>query len=642
MSSTNDPLYRSAVEAAAQENGVDPDLLMKIIQQESVGDPHAVSAKGAQGLMQLMPERQQHYGVTDPFDPVQNVNAGTKYFKELLDQYHGDQRLALVHYNGGSKAVDAYKAGKPFKETAGYLKGITGDAVRPDPFDLEGFVKAHDSGPAAEKFDLDGFVKASAPSWTDNALASLKDVGTRLKDAAIETNPITPIVEAAKGFGKRALETSVDLGQLAHRIPGVSSVTGLKPEDFDRPEVRTPLQPTNLQQRIGSGAEQVAEFTIPGMAADEAVVKGASKILPKVIGNPVLRMVANAGELAARGAAQAPVGAAVAGLRGEDPVKAAEHAAIAGSLGPGIVEGVAPALDSAAFRLVRSALKTPISLLNKGGAAAGRTAESKVTDVVNTVRHNRLSTPDAAEQFIKAQEDKLDAPIDAATAAGVTTDAPQRAQQYLRGAQQRLRGVASTPTERMDAFKHEGEALLNDTNGSHGQDVLLPGGTSLQRTGHVVVKVPNPPVLIRELRTNMTPRDTLNSARAADTTWDATRPAAMAQAKKVTEVAERDALKAAVPETAAILEQQGHGIVAKKVLERESVRHGNMDQISLGLMAAHGNPLGIGHQIIRMSGVKGGVMVQQLADALARNDVQTVTNLIQKMGYGYALTGGQP
>ncbi|MCB1018605.1 MAG: lytic transglycosylase domain-containing protein [Acidobacteria bacterium] len=104
-----------------------PELVRAVIRQESAFDPFAVSVKGAQGLMQLMPETARRFGVQDVFDPAENVLGGVKYLRVLLDRYEGDTRLALAAYNAGEGAVDRYKGVPPYAETRDYVKRITGN-----------------------------------------------------------------------------------------------------------------------------------------------------------------------------------------------------------------------------------------------------------------------------------------------------------------------------------------------------------------------------------------------------------------------------------------------------------------------------------------------------------------------------------
>jgi soluble lytic murein transglycosylase-like protein len=115
-----DPL----IETSAKRHGVKPELVRAIIRKESGGRPCAVSIKGAQGLMQLMPDTAGDLNVADPFDSEQNVDAGTKFLKALLEKFKGDLRLALGAYNAGPNAID--KAGHlpQIPETQDYVADI--------------------------------------------------------------------------------------------------------------------------------------------------------------------------------------------------------------------------------------------------------------------------------------------------------------------------------------------------------------------------------------------------------------------------------------------------------------------------------------------------------------------------------------
>ena len=109
---------------AARYN-IDTELVLRIIEAESGGDPRAVSPKGAQGLMQLMPETARALGVQDPFDPMQNIEGGVRYLSHLLQRF-GDLRLALAAYNAGPRRVLQYGGAPPFPETQRYIERILG------------------------------------------------------------------------------------------------------------------------------------------------------------------------------------------------------------------------------------------------------------------------------------------------------------------------------------------------------------------------------------------------------------------------------------------------------------------------------------------------------------------------------------
>ena len=112
------------VREASKLQGVDSDFIHSVIQQESSGNPRAVSPAGARGLMQLMPGTAAQLGVSDSFSPEQNVHGGARYLRELLERYHGDAVKALAAYNAGPGAVDRYRGVPPYRETRLYVQRI--------------------------------------------------------------------------------------------------------------------------------------------------------------------------------------------------------------------------------------------------------------------------------------------------------------------------------------------------------------------------------------------------------------------------------------------------------------------------------------------------------------------------------------
>ncbi|MGA8621877.1 MAG: lytic transglycosylase domain-containing protein [Candidatus Sulfotelmatobacter sp.] len=115
----------SAIERAAARHNVDPNLVRAVVKVESNFNPNAVSRKGAIGLMQLMPSTARQLNVKNPFDPEQNVDAGVRHLKQLLESYGGDIKLSLAAYNAGAGAV-ARSSGVPhYAETQNYVRRIT-------------------------------------------------------------------------------------------------------------------------------------------------------------------------------------------------------------------------------------------------------------------------------------------------------------------------------------------------------------------------------------------------------------------------------------------------------------------------------------------------------------------------------------
>ncbi len=119
--------YAELIRAAAQKHGVEQELIASVIAIESNFNPRAVSPKLARGLMQLRPETAARFEVADVFDPAQNIDAGTRYLKELLARYKQDLALALAAYNAGPDRVEQYRGIPPFRETRSYVQRVTRD-----------------------------------------------------------------------------------------------------------------------------------------------------------------------------------------------------------------------------------------------------------------------------------------------------------------------------------------------------------------------------------------------------------------------------------------------------------------------------------------------------------------------------------
>ena len=117
--------WGALIDAASRETKLDSTLIASVIRAESDGNSKAVSPAGAKGLMQLADSTAQDYGVEDPFDPKENIIAGSKYLKNLLDRF-GDLKLALAAYNAGPGNVNKYGGVPPFRETQDYVARVTG------------------------------------------------------------------------------------------------------------------------------------------------------------------------------------------------------------------------------------------------------------------------------------------------------------------------------------------------------------------------------------------------------------------------------------------------------------------------------------------------------------------------------------
>lgn len=117
--------FETIIRSAAHRHKVDPKLLHAVIQAESAYNPYAISHKGAVGLMQLMPQTADRYGVSDREDPDQNINGGAKYLSDLVAMFSSDIRLAVAAYNAGEQNVIKYgNTIPPFKETQQYVARV--------------------------------------------------------------------------------------------------------------------------------------------------------------------------------------------------------------------------------------------------------------------------------------------------------------------------------------------------------------------------------------------------------------------------------------------------------------------------------------------------------------------------------------
>lgn len=121
---------KAIIHSASNRTRIDADFLASVIRAESANNPRAVSPKGAQGLMQLMPSTADTLGVKNSFDPADNIDGGARYLQQLLERYQGDAAKALAAYNAGPRRVEQYHGVPPFRETRAYIARIINDYNR--------------------------------------------------------------------------------------------------------------------------------------------------------------------------------------------------------------------------------------------------------------------------------------------------------------------------------------------------------------------------------------------------------------------------------------------------------------------------------------------------------------------------------
>jgi hypothetical protein len=166
---TGDMMYDSYIVESSRRYNVDPLLIYSQMHQESSFKLRATSNKGASGLMQLMPATARRFGVTDIYNPKQNIEAGVKYMRWLLDTFGGDVTLALAGYNAGEGAVMKYGYQiPPYRETQEYVRRITG---RYHEISNPGYVKSVRRVSAAQATRLENKISAPLTVYEPNAVA---------------------------------------------------------------------------------------------------------------------------------------------------------------------------------------------------------------------------------------------------------------------------------------------------------------------------------------------------------------------------------------------------------------------------------------------------------------------------------------
>lgn len=160
------------VDRIAQQNELSPWLVHSVIQVESNYDPNAVSPKGALGLMQLIPSTARRFGVSNVFDPADNIQGGARYLKYLLGLYQGDETLALAAYNAGEGAVSRYGGVPPFPETRDYVSKVRRR--------LEGGGARKETGTGPAAVQTSGAPAEAPPAEAHNPIREVMDAHGRI------------------------------------------------------------------------------------------------------------------------------------------------------------------------------------------------------------------------------------------------------------------------------------------------------------------------------------------------------------------------------------------------------------------------------------------------------------------------------
>lgn len=264
----------------AQRLGVDPSLALRVMDQESRGNPDAVSPRGARGPMQLMPDTAKELGV-DPTDPYQNITGGITYLKQQMDAFK-DPRLALAAYNAGPGAVQKYGGVPPFKETQAYVRAIMGDAAPAQPQAPARMpVQAPQMPAGGVQRPVAAQVAAKpAPGIMDDLKATL--LGHPIKAAAAQLDAIAPfipglnVIERMSQGGGPLVNPAHPSGTLFQKMAGA-----LLPQ--------SQYQPQTLPGQV---ARTIIDFA-PAAAAPGSIPQRAANVLGPALGSEAAGQVAH-------------------------------------------------------------------------------------------------------------------------------------------------------------------------------------------------------------------------------------------------------------------------------------------------------------------------------------------------------------
>lgn len=263
--------YRKLVQEASRKYGVDEALILAVMQTESDFNPRCVSSAGAMGLMQLMPSNVTEYGISDAFDPAQNIDAGVRHLRDMLQRYDGDVKLALAGYNAGPGNVAKYGGVPPFAETRNYIPKVLAraEAFRQSPATAP-VASGVPSLPPVSPMPVDGFgqrtaetaLESPAPGTAENdrsvaaAAAASRDGETTPAAAAAAPEmplPDRPAVRptASPGAAPQANRTTTVGGTVAQPAatrpeqPTVEAGPAAAPQASETPAAQAPPATTS-------------------------------------------------------------------------------------------------------------------------------------------------------------------------------------------------------------------------------------------------------------------------------------------------------------------------------------------------------------------------------------------------------------
>ena len=226
--------YRRMVKEAARKYGVDESLILAVMQTESDFNPTCVSSAGAMGLMQLMPGNVEEYGISDAFDPAQNIDAGVRHLRDMLQRYNGDVELALAGYNAGPGNVAKYGGVPPFAETRNYIPKVLSRAT------------AFRQQPASA---------APAPTAPAAGAGTLPHL-----------DPVSPMPASALGHVTVPTATVAQQPGTAERQTSVGETVAVP----ERPAVAAPSSPTVVTEPAADAPSSPAVVTEPASDAHPA------------------------------------------------------------------------------------------------------------------------------------------------------------------------------------------------------------------------------------------------------------------------------------------------------------------------------------------------------------------------------------